>query len=123
MNYIIESLFVGVYCVIIYLFLKDISLPFDILLFVSGFIKHLFGYILGFQQYYCNCIYFNNSLLLLLFECIIEAFLFLFIGHYLSYIIKNKIYLFFIIGMFLHIFVELIGGHSFFCKYKCSVKH
>ena len=123
MNYIIESLFVGVYCVIIYLFLKDISLPFYILLFVSGFIKHLFGYILGFQQYYCNCIYFNNSLLLLLFECILEAFLFLFIGHYLSYIIKNKIYLFFIIGMFLHIFVELIDGHSFFCKYKCSAKH
>jgi hypothetical protein len=116
MNLIIECVLVGVYCVFIYFFLYNTRN----LLLLAGFIKHLFGYLLGFQQFYCNCIYFNQSFLMLLFECVIEAFLFLLVGTFFSQIIKNKILLFFSIGVFLHLLFEITGVHSLFCMNKCT---
>ena len=120
MNIIIESALVGIYCVFIYFLL--FSYKNSTLLLLAGFIKHLFGYLLGFQQYYCNCIYFNQSFFALFVECIIEAFLFLFVGTCFSQIIKNKILLFFSIGVFLHLLFEITGMHSFFCMNKCLDK-
>ena len=119
MNIIIESVLVGIYCVLIYFFLYGYKNSTYMLLLLAGFIKHLFGYLLGFQKYYCNCMYFNQSFLVLFIDCIMEAFLFLLIGYCLSQIIKNKILLFFSIGVFLHLLFEITGLHSFFCMNKC----
>jgi len=119
MNIIIECVLVGIYCVLIYFILYSYQNNTRTLLLLAGFIKHLFGYLLGFQQYYCNCIYFNQSFLMLFIECIMEAFLFLFVGTCFSQIIKNKIVLFFSIGVFLHLLFEITGLHSFFCMNKC----
>ena len=122
MNIIIECVLVGIYCVLIYFILYSYQNNTRTLLLLAGFIKHLFGYLLGFQQYYCKCIYFNQSFFALFIECIIEAFLFLFVGTCFSEIIKNKILLFFSIGVFLHLLFEITGMHSFFCMNKCLDK-
>jgi hypothetical protein len=119
MNLIIECVLVGIYCVFIYFFLYSFKNNTQTLLLLAGFIKHLFGYLLGFQQYYCKCVYFNQSFLMLFIECVMEAFIFLFVGTCFSQIIKNKIVLFFSIGVFLHLLFEITGVHSFFCMNKC----
>ena len=55
---LLESLFVGVYSLIIYLFLISyvVTTNFILLLFVTGFLKHLLGHYLKIQEYYCNTI-------------------------------------------------------------------
>jgi len=121
MMFYIEVLFVGLYCIFIYLYVTmfiNIQNK-TLLLFIIGFIKHLFGYILNFQQYYCNCIYFNQQYFTLFLECILEGFLFILLGNCLSFIIKNNFLLFFVIGIILHVLFEVIGFHSLFCKIKC----
>lgn len=120
MKFIIECVLVGIYCVLVYFSLYSYKIDnLVILLLLAGFIKHLFGYLLGIQKYYCNCIYFNQPLLILFIECIIEALLFLSMGLFLYQIIKNKIFLFFAIGVSLHFLFEIAGLHSFFCMNKC----
>ena len=121
MNFIIECVLVGIYCVLVYFSLYSYKIDnLVILLLLAGFIKHLFGYLLGIQKYYCNCIHFNQSFFTLFIECIIEALLFLLTGFCLYRIIKNKILLFFAIGVSLHSLFEIAGLHSFFCMNKCS---
>ena len=51
MNLIIECVLVGIYCVFIYFFLYSFKNNTQTLLLLAGFIKHLFGYLLGFQQF------------------------------------------------------------------------
>jgi len=126
-----ESIFVGIYCVFIYLSLVCLfsriplfsGVPLSqlwFLLVIVGFIKHLFGYLLGIQQSYCGCIYFKQSFPALFIECLIESLLFLLVGSALHILIQNKILLFFSIGVLLHTMVEFIGGHSLFCMTKCG---
>ena len=116
----IESVLVGIYCILVYFSLYSYKInSLVILLLLAGFIKHFFGYVLGIQKYYCNCIYFNQPWMILFIECIIESLLFVFIGLIFSQIIKNRILLFFLIGVSLHSLFELAGFHSFFCMNKC----
>ena len=126
-----ESVFVGIYCVFIYLslvclfsrvplFSRVLFSQLWLLLAIVGFIKHLFGYLLGIQQSYCGCIYFKQSFSALFIECIIESFLFLLVGSALHILIKNRTLLFFSIGVLLHAMVEFIGGHTLFCMTKCG---
>jgi hypothetical protein len=128
MNYIIESFVVGIYSVILYLitcnFIKNIYL----LLFLIGFFKHLFGFVFNIHTLYCNYGYaceksynrkyaiYSNKIWI---ESIIEGILYVFLGTILHKFIKNKIVVFFLIGVTLHIVFEILNFHKSFCKNRC----
>ena len=54
MHYIFESIFVGIYASLIFVLLSKSKTRFIYLLFITGFLKHLLGYILNIHTYYCN---------------------------------------------------------------------
>jgi hypothetical protein len=134
MNYIIESIFVGLYSVCVYLFFscciyfspKNIYL----LLLLVGFFKHFLGYILNIHTWYCNngeaCLknldqnerYIASSVNLLR-DSILEAISYLFLGLILRNIVKD-VYLFFMIGFILHILSEKLKIHTYFCVNYCN---
>lgn len=139
MWYILESIFVGLYCVIIYtivnLFLS--SRYFFSLLLITGFLKHYVGYYLGLHEYYYHygeqClkirnkegtrnirkIVFKTGQKILLIQSGIEAILFIIVGYLFHWLFKNLNYyiLFFIIGFSLHIMAEFLGIHKWFCRH------
>jgi hypothetical protein len=131
MNYLIEAIFVGIYTSLIYLLFSPFIKNFYVLLLVCGFFKHLLGSIIGIWTWYCNngdaCVkvlrqdqqYKSNNLRLIS-ETIYEAFIFLIVGSILSFIVKNEIYLFFIMGIILHIMGEYSGIHKKFCRNACD---
>jgi hypothetical protein len=132
---IFESLFVGLYCLFLYIILKNINLNLNkyCFLFLFGFLKHYLSYYFGIHDYYCNNGYAckkyiynsnNNSKKIsdkkyLLFDSILEGFLFVIVGSYILNCFTNKYLAFFVIGVFLHLFAELFYIHKFFCKYRC----
>lgn len=129
MNYIIESLLVGLYTCIIYLLFLPFIKNFYLLLLVVGFFKHFLGSIVGLHTWYCNngetCLkvldedqrYIANTLYIIR-DSIYESIVFLFLGFILSYKLTN-IYLFFVIGIILHILSEKLGIHKNFCRNSC----
>ena len=132
MQYLIEALFVGIYTSIVYLCITMFSISPYNLLFIVGFFKHLFGYLLNLHTYYCNygdacanSIYprtSNITFLELFIESLLEGVTFMILGGILyrfSILRKNTIFTFFIIGFSLHIICELLGIHKQFCKKRC----
>jgi hypothetical protein len=142
MNYIIESLFVGIYTCCIYFIFSPFIQNFYLLLLVCGFFKHFLGSTFGLWTWYCNngnaCIkllnnnsstqqnntkyktkYKSNTLHLIT-DSIYESITFLVIGTILSCIIVKDIYLYFAIGVILHIIGEKIGIHKIFCYKNCN---
>ena len=137
MNYIIESLFVGFYSCIIYLIFSPFIKNFSLLLLVCGFFKHLLGFLFGIHKWYCNngdaCLQiqrqktnkylnFSASSKYVLRDSIYEAFIFLFTGTLLHFFIQNELYLFFVMGIILHIVSEKNGIHNYFCRQSCIEK-
>jgi hypothetical protein len=130
MNYNIESLLVGLYTCIIYLLFSPFIKNFYLLLLVVGFFKHFLGSIVGLHTWYCNngetCLkvldedqrYIANTLYIIR-DSIYESIVFLFLGFILSYKLTN-IYLFFVIGIILHILSEKLGIHKYFCMNSCD---
>jgi len=134
MNYIIESIFVGFYSVIVYLFFSRFIYVSHqnlyLLLLLVGFFKHFLGYILSIHTWYCNngiaCLkipernerYIATSTNLLR-DSLLEAFAYLFLGFILQHIVKN-VYLFFMIGFILHILSEKLKIHTYFCVNYCN---
>ena len=133
MIYIFEALFVGIYCLFLYTILENLNLNLSkyYFLFIFGFLKHYLSYYFGIHDYYCNNGYacnnynnYNNSKKIsdtkyLLFDSILEGFLFIVVGHYIFNCFKNKDLGFFVIGVFLHLSAELFFIHTFFCNYRC----
>jgi len=131
MNYIIESVFVGVYTIILYLLFSPFIKNFYLLLLVCGFFKHFLGSSFGLWTWYCNngeaCLktlsqvqYYESNTLYLIRESIYESIIFLITGTILSFLIKKNIYLFLIMGILLHIWSEKIGFHKSFCWNSCD---
>jgi len=116
----IESIFVGIYCYIIYntiniFTIKNIYYK----IFIIGFIKHFLGYYLGLHNYYCsydcnnsNSIAISNYLIT---DSIGEGFLFLFLYTLIKFNKNNIIF----VGIFIHLLFEILGFHKLFCKYRC----
>ena len=127
MNYIYESLFVGVYSCILYLLIPMNDTR--IALFVVGFLKHYLGNLLGIHDYYCNngyacksqhpSIYVVTQLELVV-ESVAEGGLFLLLGTLLMMLQKNMIVTYFLIGMLLHLLFEFSGAHQKICAYRCK---
>ena len=143
MHYIIESVFVGIYSVIIYLIIQIFFSNAYIQFFITGFLKHFLGYYLGLHKWYCNygyaCKNINNDNINndninknnkffditnkpinnLTKESIIEGFLFLLVGTMITHFINSPIYIYFIIGFLLHIIFELLNIHIKYCINNC----
>jgi hypothetical protein len=141
MYFLLESLFVGIYTVLIFLFVS--FSPIDnvyMRLFSIGFFKHFLGHYLNLDTYYCNfgdaCVSdksFSNAFghykrkavtVNLVLESVGEGFLFLILGIMLltiRYLRKNRFFLYFSIGFILHTGFELIGVHKKFCQDRCSI--
>ena len=131
MNYLFESIFVGVYTSFIYLLFSPFIKNFYVLLLVCGFFKHFLGSIIGIWTWYCNngdaCIKvlrqeqkYKSNTLQLISESIYESFIFLIVGTILSFIVVKGIYLFFIMGIILHMMGEYSGIHKKFCRNTCD---
>lgn len=134
MNYIIEAIIVGLYTSLIYLFFSAIIKNFYILLLVVGFFKHYLAHFIGLHTLYCNnseaCVkvlkqgkkYTSNGSNLFEFS-IIESFMFLIMGLIFKPFFKyNIIFMYFIIGIVLHILAEKLLIHNIFCKHDCKCK-
>jgi hypothetical protein len=131
MNYILEAILVGLYEIILYYIFSLFITNFYILLLVVGFFKHFLGKVLNIHRWYCNygsaCLntltqkqkYIANSLHLLR-SSIGEAFAHLILGILLAAFLNNKIYVFFAIGVILHITAENLGIHNQFCREVCE---
>lgn len=135
MNYIFESILVGIYTCFIYLLFSPFIKNFYLLLLVCGFFKHFLGSSFGLWTWYCNngeaCVkvlsqdlaeqkYYEANTLYLIRESIYEAFIFLLVGIIIRLFIPKGIYLFFIMGLLLHIGSENIGIHKSFCRSRCD---
>jgi hypothetical protein len=130
MHYLLESIIVGIYTVIIYLCVNIFSIKnINILFFTVGFFKHLFGHLLNLHTYYCNygdaCTnteykISNTTYLGLLFEVILEGLAFICVGRLLYLFLHDKtIIIFFLIGFILHTISELLKIHKYFCENRC----
>ncbi len=145
MHYFFESIFVGVYTLIIYTLLNSfiINKNINIILFIVGFFKHYLGHYLHLHTYYCNNGYACKSIISsnlssvtgkksiisnldIFTESFFEGIVFIFIGKFIhnflvtNFKINNQFLLFFLIGFSLHMLSEILHIHTFFCNNRCS---
>uniref|UniRef100_A0A6C0HPS1 Uncharacterized protein n=1 Tax=viral metagenome TaxID=1070528 RepID=A0A6C0HPS1_9ZZZZ len=127
MNYLVEAILVGLFCVFLYWGLQWIK-PFLLLLFVLGVLKHSLGYASGIESLYCNygqackathplfrTEAYTDRLFL---ESLMEGIAFVSVG-LLFYGVTSKVYIVFLIGFFLHLLAEFSGLHTEFCEKNC----
>jgi hypothetical protein len=130
MNYIIEAILVGSYTCLIYMIFSRFIKNFFLLLLVVGFFKHLLASSLELHTWYCNngeaCLkvlsqdqYYSANTVYLIRDSVYESIAFLIMGLIFRPIIGN-IYLFFTIGIILHILAEKMMIHKTFCKKTCE---
>jgi hypothetical protein len=144
-----EAIFVGVYCVGLYLtlyFLFGKLFPtvtlsvfrqnVFVFLFVLGFLKHFMGYYLGLHTYYCenpdSTGYLQNKNIFiqpvdsvpfvskLFMASFFEGLLFIGMGWFFFDVLRASNHpelSIFCIGVLLHIFSDIIGGHHYFCQH------
>lgn len=130
----IESGFVGIYCVFLFLGVRlFIQNPY-ILLFVFGFAKHLLGAYLGMQDYYCNhgyaCFpekgkYYVYSREYLVLESALEGAWFIVFGSLAFYFVKSagpRVAAIFVLGFATHLVSQMVGLHHYICENRC-VEH
>ena len=134
MNYIIESLLVGIYTWFIYMICSIFIKNLFFLLLVVGFSKHFLGSSLGIHDWYCNngdaCIkslqqplkIYKANTKHLIRDSLLEATAFLIIGYFLKSIKLTNNILFFTIGVILHIAAEKLLVHKYFCETTCTIK-
>jgi len=131
MNYIIEAILVGIYTCLIYMIFSRFIKNYFFLLLVVGFFKHLLGSSLELHTWYCNnggaCLkvlsqdqYYSANTVYLIRDSVYESLAFLITGLIFRPIIGNNIYLFFTIGIILHILAEKMMIHKIFCKKTCE---
>ena len=143
MYYIIESILVGIYSLLIYKSFDVVSgFNSNVKLFMVGFVKHFLGYILNIHTYYCNngyaCLKYQKHLqvrhvsnaaiqphmriakihMMNLFgESCVEGCLFVIMNIFLlKFKIKNNYVRIFLLGLILHIIFEFLQLHVYFCK-------
>jgi len=130
MNYILEAILVGLYEMVLYFIFSLYIKNFYVLLLVVGFCKHFLGKLIGLQTWFCNngsaCIktlsqnqkYVANSIHFLR-SSIGESIAHLVLGILLAKFLAKE-YLFFAIGVILHIVAESLGVHNNFCRENCE---
>ena len=133
----IESVVVGVYCVLLFWVIQQViySADWNMFLFVLGFFKHALGYLLGIQNVYCRYGYAcknikpqkkkkdkninanTNAYLDKTVESVFEGIAFVFFGNLVSATLTtNKTIVVFTTGCLLYILSEIVGLHTYFCE-------
>ena len=124
MNLLIEQFGVGVFTSIIYLLLLPFKLEYFVLLFLYGFFKHLFGYYLGIQTFFCNQNLPGTKSVVpfpqLILECIFEGLLFLSFGFLLVKCGLHRFIIPYVIAFSIHIIIDSTGLHNLFLKHRCK---
>ena len=127
MHYILESLFVGIYCGILYEIFVNFITDYHILLFVLGSFKRFMGYEAGLHGLFCKFGYSCQRVKIktahvdlprLARESIAEGFAFLTLGYLFSMLSKDRLLNVFFIGAILHIAMEITGLHKKVC-HRC----
>jgi len=138
MRYLFEAVLVGIYSVIIYLFISYIIPSYTLSLVIVGFIKHYLGYYFGIHTIYCkygekclqihenNSNYISNNNFIYVYS-LLDGLLYILIGTILStlffwirnYKIKYIIILF-LLGFIVHILSEKYFIHNIFCSTNCK---
>ena len=119
MNIIAQSIFVGIYCAILFTILSYAKIQsLSLFFFILGFVKHFLGFFLGLHTLFCNCIILPNYGILFG-ESILEGITFL-ILYQMVHKLFPKMWVAFTIGFILHILVEIFGLHKWFCENKCT---
>lgn len=133
----IESIFVGAYSAFLYfplyaLFSRHLRVPW--IFFMAGVLKHFVGYLSGIHTYYCNkgeaCKrahpdqeQYVSKNGWIFYESLGEGLLYGMISYFfydrISANLDIQLVFIFCIGFFLHIIMEHIGAHTFFCKERC----
>ena len=133
MLYIVEAIFVGIYCGFIYSILSQFIDEFMILLFVVGFLKHFLGYHLSLHSMFCKygeaCERSHHETTdstarmvhteMLAYESFLEGFAFFIFGYFMTMVCKDRLLVVVTIGFLLHIIAEKLGIHKSFCKIRC----
>ena len=122
-----ESIFIGLYSLVLYTILTSIltiNYPFAYVLFILGVAKHLLGYFGGLQSYYCQ-VYTNEQSVASVptgLDLVIEGVLYVLIGlTFFLYIVKNKYIIAFLTGVVIHLGFEFLGLHKYFLRTRCKV--
>lgn len=121
MNIVFESLFVGLFSLVLYLLLSlVIKDPFAFVLFLLGVLKHGLGYVLGLQTFYCRIKKSRTQAKVpTILELLGEGVLFVILGLLLHMMIRNKLVVVCLIGIILHLVVEILGIHKYFVRTHC----
>jgi len=136
MHYMLESIIVGIYSLIIYIIVNSIVNIKNnyVKLYIVGFFKHFLSGYLNIHSYYCNygyACYLKNDCKngkctsnkdYLFLESLLEGFLYLIVGFILielPFNLKN-IYIYFLIGFILHATFEWLKIHEYYCKKYCK---
>ena len=110
-NYVIESIAVGLYSLFIFYILSKTTTinsktKATIMLFTTGFLKHLLGNLLQIHDYYCNngsaCSFLQlrekqtkyisqNKIEMLIIECIMEGIIFVILYNMILYILNQQL--------------------------------
>jgi len=142
MNVIFESFLVGIFSTTIasFLYLLQCKKNVYLFFFLTGFLKHILGYYLGFQNFYCNqgnaCDFSDKKTdadknivykakymdsFSIVFESGMEGWVFISLGMMFSKVWKKReIIVCFFIGFTLHMLAELFGIHKSYCKSRCE---
>ena len=131
MNYLIEALFVGLYTSVLYLLVSRVIKDFMMILLVTGFLKHSLASSIGIWTWYCNngtaCKKelnqnenYESTTVNIVRDSIYESMLFVVVGMLLSIIMRKNVYLFLVLGIILHIWGEMFGIHTIFCRKQCK---
>jgi hypothetical protein len=128
MHYIFESLFIGIYCGILYEVLVNFVTDYTVLLFAIGFTKRGIDIESTLHGLFCK---FGNSCQRIedvkmknvniqyrIFESIIEGACFIVVGYLLSLIIKDRLITVVFVGILIHITSEKLGLHKKIC-HRC----
>lgn len=122
---ILEALFVGFYCLLLYTIISPVLSHYR-LWFIIGFIKHFMAFYIGLHDYYCNngdaCHDKGNKKALdtyIILDSVLEGIFFIIIGSSFIPLFTNKYVATFFAGFVIHILAELSGLHKYFCKYRC----
>jgi hypothetical protein len=83
-----------------------------------GVVKHVLGYFLGLQKYYCKCSQKRNVKSPTPLELVGEGALYVAMGGVFGFI--RPLYArVFVIGSLLHLIFDVLGLHKWFCRTHC----
>jgi hypothetical protein len=144
MHFVMESVFVGAYCVCTFYIVKNVLRlkggKKASVLFVCGFLKHFLSYVIGLHDHYCNAGFACNKTngenpkkiavqSWLAVDSVLEGALFVVFGTLVFHLLAGagtgvgtgwfEPLAYFVLGVALHLLAETVRVHAWFCRERC----